>query len=220
MHLVPASSTTDNRSLRERKRVQTWTALHRAAVELALEYDTLNEVTVEAIANQADVSPRTFFNYFGSKEDAVLGVRAPVIDEQTRADFTLADDQDLIEEVTTLLVGIGRATMMDALSRQERAELLKRHPLLMRNHINHVTQMEQFAETLVSEQLANRAESDTPSSFVTSSFVTEDVARLSVLVSGSIMRFVARRMLADPTESEDDVLAYARRLFKAVTGTD
>jgi AcrR family transcriptional regulator len=59
--------------LRERKKVATRLALHRAALELTSRHG-LDAVTVEAIAERADVSPRTFFNYFSSKVDAVVGM--------------------------------------------------------------------------------------------------------------------------------------------------
>ncbi|MFW6599390.1 TetR/AcrR family transcriptional regulator [Propionibacteriaceae bacterium Y2011] len=58
---------------RERKKLQTRTALHRAAVELVAERG-MGRVTTEQIAEQAGVSARTFFNYFPTKESAVLGV--------------------------------------------------------------------------------------------------------------------------------------------------
>jgi len=57
--------------LRERKKLRTRRALGAAALELAVR-DGLAEVTVERIAEAADVSPRTFFNYFSSKEEAVV----------------------------------------------------------------------------------------------------------------------------------------------------
>ncbi|MBD2897601.1 hypothetical protein amrb99_65650 [Actinomadura sp. RB99] len=57
--------------LRERKKEATRMALHEAAMRLAVEHG-LDEVTVEAIADAAGVSRRTFSNYFDGKEDALL----------------------------------------------------------------------------------------------------------------------------------------------------
>ena len=62
--------------LRERKRAQTRRRLEEAAIDLALR-DGLDQVTIEAITERADVSRRTFFNYFDSKDDAILGLRPP-----------------------------------------------------------------------------------------------------------------------------------------------
>jgi AcrR family transcriptional regulator len=57
--------------LRERKKTATRQALHEAAVRLAGELGA-DRVTVEAIADAASVSRRTFSNYFASKEEALL----------------------------------------------------------------------------------------------------------------------------------------------------
>src|SRR5262245_35127855 len=57
--------------LRERKKAETRQAVHEAALRLAVEHG-LDRVTVEAIADAANISRRTFSNYFDGKEDALL----------------------------------------------------------------------------------------------------------------------------------------------------
>ncbi len=58
-------------SLRERRRDQTRHEIHEAALALGSE-QSFAHVTVEAISLRAGVSPRTFFNYFPTKEAAVV----------------------------------------------------------------------------------------------------------------------------------------------------
>ncbi|QGH68161.1 TetR/AcrR family transcriptional regulator [Pseudactinotalea sp. HY158] len=70
----------DRPGLRERKKRATWAALHRAALTL-VDSRGLDQVTVDDIAAAADVSPRTFFNYFRTKEDALTGVDPHYVDE-------------------------------------------------------------------------------------------------------------------------------------------
>ncbi|PRY48491.1 TetR family transcriptional regulator [Geodermatophilus tzadiensis] len=59
--------------LRERKKLATRLALHEAALQLVAERG-LDGVSVDDVAARAGVSPRTFFNYFPTKDDAVLGL--------------------------------------------------------------------------------------------------------------------------------------------------
>lgn len=58
--------------LRERKKEQTRKTIHRAALQLAISRGPA-QVTIDDIADRAGISPRTFFNYFTSKDEAYVG---------------------------------------------------------------------------------------------------------------------------------------------------
>jgi AcrR family transcriptional regulator len=62
---------TDSDGLRERKKTATREALSAAALRLALEHGPEN-VRVDDIAEAAGVSPRTYNNYFSSREQAIV----------------------------------------------------------------------------------------------------------------------------------------------------
>jgi AcrR family transcriptional regulator len=60
-------------SLRDRRRIETTRNLIRVARRYTAERG-LHGFTVEELCSEAAVSRRTFFNYFASKDDAVLGL--------------------------------------------------------------------------------------------------------------------------------------------------
>src|SRR5262249_24286147 len=86
--------------LRQRKRRETRAALSRAAMRLCMQRGGWENVTVDDIAAAANVSPRTFRNYFSTKAEAVAGlhlghilriadeIRARPADEQLWAAIT------------------------------------------------------------------------------------------------------------------------------------
>jgi AcrR family transcriptional regulator len=61
----------DSHGLRERKKAETRVAIQQAVLLLALGRG-LDAVTADEIAAAANVSVRTFHNYFGSKEEALV----------------------------------------------------------------------------------------------------------------------------------------------------
>lgn len=87
-------------SRRERKKIATTEAIARAALSFAEERG-LSDTTVEMIAGAADVSYRTFFNYFSSKEEAALWLGSSLEKELT--EFILNCPQENAMDTVTAL---------------------------------------------------------------------------------------------------------------------
>jgi AcrR family transcriptional regulator len=75
--------------LRERKKQQTRNAIHEAALRL-IEEQGLETTTIEQICQDADVSTRTFFNYFPSKAAAAFELSGTTLDPEITARFRSA----------------------------------------------------------------------------------------------------------------------------------
>jgi AcrR family transcriptional regulator len=105
--IVPESAVSGERGelgLRERKRIATRRAIQLAAVELASERG-FDRVTIDEISHVANVSPRTFFNYFPSKESAIIGELPELPDEETIERFVSAGPREpILDGISTLLI--------------------------------------------------------------------------------------------------------------------
>jgi AcrR family transcriptional regulator len=122
---------TSEPGLRERKRAETRDRLETAAVTLTLR-DGLEHATLDAICIAADVSTRTFFNYFDSKEDAVLGLRDSAITEETAA-AVIAEHEgaDVVELTIRLMFRVLSPSITSSKLFKSRMKILKQHPQLL-----------------------------------------------------------------------------------------
>jgi AcrR family transcriptional regulator len=99
-------------------------------MDLALE-EGIAATTADRIAAAAGVSPRTLFNYYPVKEDAILGVRAPRITPAAAQRFdAAAGQQTLLARTVFLLADALRSVNVPGMQRDERRLLLERHPEL------------------------------------------------------------------------------------------
>lgn len=194
--MVPASAPTPESGLRERKKRATRRALQRAALTLAAERGL--DVTVEEVCAAADVSPRTFFNYFASKEEAVLGEPPRVPSDAALAPFEAGGPTgelvaDLREVVATHLA----STLPTIQQMRLRKQVLEHHPELGR----HMMTAFMGIERRFARAVARRDD------------VAEDAVRAQVVatVAAAAMRLSVFRWIA--VGGQDPVADHVRVVF-------
>lgn len=162
--------------LRDRKKTATRRALAAAALRLTLEHGP-DGVTIEQISDEAEVSPRTFFNYFSSKEEAILGV-----DPERRAALqaNLAArpaDETPLEALRATLVGHSIAYADDAEQWAHHARLARAHSSLFKTQVATFAEFERGMVEIIAARLGLDPDRDLyPSLVVTTALTTMRVA--------------------------------------------
>lgn len=144
--------------LREQKRAATRRALRIALLRLALDRG-LDNVTVDEVAQEAGVSPRTFFNYFDSKEQAIAAPSAHLeVDAAERAAY-LAGDGDALTDLVHLIAARAHDDEDLEVHRLLR-RLMEREPTLMGEKAANLKRVHEQLAELVVERLRLDAERD------------------------------------------------------------
>lgn len=137
---------------RDRKKQQTRAALVSAALRLVDERG-LDHVTVEDISEAADVSPRTFFNYFATKDEAITG--SQFVDSAGVRERFLAAAPEVPVLAALLLAIAPQLELMEA-ERQTwllRMRVLHSHPSLMSGLMVHAARDEQDLTAAIAERV-------------------------------------------------------------------
>lgn len=118
--------------LRERKKSATRQRIRDAALQLTLDHG-LEEVTVEMITDVAGVSRRTFFNYFHTKEDALVNDMTALV---ANVDDMLAGRPDGEPPLTSVRVMFAENDPIgligaDPSTTRDLREVLRRHQCLL-----------------------------------------------------------------------------------------
>ncbi|HVD03625.1 MAG TPA: TetR family transcriptional regulator [Candidatus Dormibacteraeota bacterium] len=115
---------------RDRKRISNHLRLRSAALRLVAEHG-LNQVTVEEIADAADVSIRTFFNHFHSKEDVIVGLDPELVEHLAEELGARPADEPPLVALRAVLGELTAQMMERSEEWSLRMEVLRRYPSLI-----------------------------------------------------------------------------------------
>src|SRR6476661_8954011 len=192
-------------SLRERQKDETWAAIHEAASAAALE-GGLASTTVEAVAERAGISRRTFFNYFPTKEDAILGLREPVLAGEAVAAFR-AGRRTAVGDAAHLM-----AAAMGGMTASRMRNVLMAVPELTTRLKEHVTEVQQIVEPLIAERLAGR-----PVEAAELSAEQREHVAVVTLLAGTILKHAYATELAAVAAGDPAALDRAIDVFRTVS---
>ena len=137
--------------LRERKRLATRRAIQLAAVQLVAD-NGLDRLTVDEIGRVADISPRTFFNYFPTKEAAIVGDAPSLPDEEFIVGF-VEGGGSLLDALASLFTEAVERAAADRELTQLRREIIKQNPQLFAMRISSMHEFQHEIEMVVLRRL-------------------------------------------------------------------
>lgn len=116
-------------SHRERKKLATREAIHVAAFDL-VERLGFSATTIELISERAGVAPRTFWGYFGSKQDAVINRDPEAITALAAAVLARPAEEDAFTALRSVLAEYMVDRIVDSKLAVRRQQLIRREPEL------------------------------------------------------------------------------------------
>jgi len=148
--------------LRERQKRARREALIDATHRLVAEHG-LDAVTVEAICDEAGVSVRTFFNYFETKDDAVLGhVPWPLESAAADAFVTGGPTGHLLEDMQALVGSFLDDPDLDRRRIARAMQLASQEPRLLARHLawfeTHKGQLSELVDRRLGERSPHAAD--------------------------------------------------------------
>jgi AcrR family transcriptional regulator len=188
--------------LRERKKLATRLALHQAALQLVAEHGT-DGVSVEEIAARADVSARTFFNYFSSKDDAVVGLDPAAPQQQAEAFAGRPATESPVQALRAVAVAQAGVMAEERELWPLRLRVVEAHPALLARLAAGFNESDRVLAEAIARRTGTRADVDA-------------YPQLLAHVAGAAMRSSLHRWLAtDFTASLPDLVAEAWDLLAA-----
>ena len=215
--------------LRERKKRERGQALRRAAIDLALEKGYSN-VTVEDICERCGVSRRTFFNYYSSREEALLGRADTVFDGEDQPaieEFEAGGPHGrLVADLEHLLAFIVDTRMKKLDDMHQYHLMLKQDPTLIPLQLARMGNNERLFRQIIQRRLDGTVSAPVdvmtthPGDYADDDIVVspraEAVAALAMMVLKATFTRM-RRVDGDPGPMIDTLFAELRALFREET---
>ncbi|SDS67091.1 DNA-binding transcriptional regulator, AcrR family [Paraoerskovia marina] len=190
--------------LRERKKRERHEALIDATHALVREHGS-DGVTVEMICDAVGVSSRTFFNYFESKEHAILGLTEVSVDDTVAATFVAGGPTGrFVDDTVVVLRDLLSAPALSGHRLAAAMELARAEPRLLVRHVAWMEDQRSSFDELLARRRATTGE------HVASELV--GVVMMSA-VRGAFMRWEQRGADGTPADHVEPVLAEIRTLL-------
>ncbi|KJC58002.1 transcriptional regulator [Bradyrhizobium sp. LTSPM299] len=183
--------------LRERKRQQTRERLTRAAMVLFLERG-FEATTLDDIAAAADISRRSFFHYFASKEDVVFALHEEITAALIAAVAARPRDESMLAAAENAISAMAR--QLEPGEAIAMARLKRDNPALQARDQAKYERLERALADALAKRAGHKAE--------------KQQARLVAMIATGAMRVGADLWTADGAREKPEALV--KRIFAAI----
>ena len=143
-------------SLRERKKQQVRRRFQRIALELFDERG-FEHVTVDDIAERAEISRSTFFRYFPTKEDVLIGRADEHLDELRDAFVARAPDEPVLRSLRHSLEALAASYEAERSDFVAMRRIAEDHPSILARGLEHQAAWEETFAELLADRLQDTA---------------------------------------------------------------
>jgi len=140
--------------LRERKKLRTEHDLQEAALTLAIERG-FDNVTIDDIAAAVDVSKTTFYRYFDSKEDALLGNPGEKVERMKAALATRPRDEPALVALRHVSLSFINSYELDRERTLARGRVIRETPSLRARNLEHQAMWEAVLAEFVATRIGD-----------------------------------------------------------------
>jgi AcrR family transcriptional regulator len=181
--------------LRELKKAETRLAIEQAAVDIACEQG-YEAATAEVIAARAKVSLRTFYNYFPSRDMAIVGEGPPLMDEERALAMLDEAEGKLLKGIARISEACFHTTGPAKELKRRRHRLIHQHAPLFHLHVIADVRFDRWLAGVVATHLEEHPAQRRLSGDIT----VEEEARLVVIMVSSAVHYHVRSAIENDVD--------------------